>query len=83
MNNVLIYTSSFCGFCSAAKTFLTKKDKSFKEVNISTNPDLRQELYQKWNWNTAPLVLINHKLVVGYCELNNLDSFNKVDKFLN
>ena len=83
MNKVVIYTSSFCGYCTAAKTFLTQKGISFKEINISTKPELRQELYRKWNWNTVPLVVINNKLVGGYRELVNLDSFNKLDKFLN
>ena len=83
MNKVVIYTSSFCGYCTAAKTFLTQKGIIFKEINISTKPELRQELYRKWNWNTVPLVVINNKLVGGYRELVNLDSFNKLDKFLN
>ena len=83
MNKVVIYTSSFCGYCTAAKTFLTQKGISFKEINISTKPELRQELYRKWNWNTVPLVVINNKLVGGYRELVNLDSYNKLDKFLN
>jgi len=83
MNKVILYTSSFCGYCSAAKSLLSKKGIIFKEVNISSDPDLRQEILNKWNWRTVPLLIINNKLVGGYRELLNLDSLNKLDKFLN
>lgn len=83
MNRVILYTSSFCGYCSAAKSLLRKKGIRFSEVNISCDPDLRQEMQYKWNWHTVPLLIINDKLVGGYRELVNLDSHNKLDKFLN
>lgn len=83
MNKVILYTSSFCGYCLAAKSLLSKKGISFKEVNISLDPVLRKEILTKWNWHTVPLLIINNKLVGGYRELLNLDSLNKLDRFLN
>jgi len=83
MNKVILYTSSFCGYCLAAKSLLSKKGIIFKEVNISLDPVLRKEILTKWNWHTVPLLIINNKLVGGYRELLNLDSLNKLDKFLN
>ena len=83
MNEVILYTSRFCGYCSAAKSLLMKRGISFKEVNISKDPVLRKEIIAKWNWHTVPLLIINNKIIGGYRELVNLDTDCKLDKFLN
>ena len=37
-----IYTRPGCGYCSAAKSLLTRKNAAFTEFNVSTDPTLRQ-----------------------------------------
>lgn len=81
MNKIILYTSSFCGYCSAAKSLLEKKGMYFEEVDISSDPLLRKEILDKWNWRTLPLLIVNNRLIGGYRELVSLDSQNKLDKF--
>ncbi len=83
MNNVIIYTSTYCGYCFAAKLVFEKKGIDYKEINLSKNPSLRKEIMGKWNWRTVPLIIINDKFVGGFRELTSLESSNKLDKFLN
>ena len=83
MNSVIVYTSTFCGYCSAAKSLLSNKGITYEEVNLSKSPEVRQEIMEKWSWRTLPLIIINEKLIGGFRELASLESQNKLDSFLN
>ena len=39
-----IYTRPYCGYCSAAKSLLTRKKAAFTELNVATDPKLRQQM---------------------------------------
>lgn len=83
MISVIVYTSTFCGYCFAAKSLLSKKGISYEEVNLSESPEMRQEIMEKWGWRTVPLIIINDKLIGGFRELASLESQNKLDSYLN
>ncbi len=83
MSSVIVYTSTFCGYCFAAKSLLSKKGISYEEVNLSESPEMRQEIMEKWGWRTVPLIIINDKLIGGFRELASLESQNKLDSYLN
>lgn len=83
MNNVIVYTSTYCGYCFAAKSLLSKKGIPYEEVNLSESPEMRQEIMEKWRWRTVPLIIINDKLIGGFRELASLESQNKLDSYLN
>lgn len=83
MSSVIVYTSTFCGYCFAAKSLLSKKGISYEEVNLSESPEMRQEIMEKWGWRTVPLIIINGKLIGGFRELASLESQNKLDSYLN
>jgi glutaredoxin len=44
---VEIYTRPGCGYCSAAKSLLTRKKATFTEFDIAKNPSWRQEMYDR------------------------------------
>jgi len=83
MNNVIIYTSTFCGYCFAAKSLLSNKGIQFEEINLSKSPELREEVMEKWSWRTVPLIIVNDKLVGGFRELSSLESQDKLDSYFN
>ena len=39
-----IYTRPGCGYCSAAKSLLTRKKAAFTEFDVATDPALRQQM---------------------------------------
>ena len=39
-----IYTRPGCGYCSAAKSLLTRKKAAFTEFDVANDPTLRQEM---------------------------------------
>lgn len=83
MNNVIVYTSTYCGYCFAAKSLLSNKGIPYEEVNLSESPEMRQGIMEKWSWRTVPLIIINDKLIGGFRELASLESQNKLDSYLN
>src|SRR5687768_17155162 len=42
-----IYTRPGCGYCSAAKSLLTRKKAAFTEHGVNTDPGLRQQMWDR------------------------------------
>lgn len=72
MPKVIIYTKSTCLYCSNAKELLRSLGISFKEILVDNDPVLREEIKEKYNWPTVPVILINGELIGGYDDLVEL-----------
>jgi glutaredoxin 3 len=78
-----IYTRPGCGFCSAAKSLLTRKKAAFTEHNVAIDPALRQEMYDRAGaGSTFPQIFIGKAHVGGCDELYALDRAGKLDSLL-
>ena len=44
MPDVVIYTKSWCGYCTRAKALLARKGAKFREIEISDDGALRDEM---------------------------------------
>jgi glutaredoxin 3 len=82
MQPVTIYTTPYCGFCVAAKRLLNKKGVDFNEIDVSRNPELRQEMMQKAGRHTVPQIWIGEVHVGGFDEMNELEWNGKLDPLL-
>jgi glutaredoxin 3 len=59
MPDVVIYTKSWCGYCTRAKTLLTCKGVDFKEIEISDDVALRDEMIERAGGRkTVPQIFI-------------------------
>tara|TARA_Y100001936_G_scaffold41686_1_gene40249 strand:- start:1398 stop:1649 length:252 start_codon:yes stop_codon:yes gene_type:complete len=79
---IVIYTTSYCPFCDAAKNLLKSLNIEFDEVDLTDNLEERLEISTKYNWRTVPLILINNKLIGGFDELNNLNNNGELESLL-
>ena len=79
---IVIYTTSYCPFCDAAKNLLKSLNIEFDEVDLTDNLEERLEVSTKYNWRTVPLILINNKLIGGFDELNNLNNKGELKSLL-
>lgn len=78
-----IYTSPTCGYCHAAKALLTRKNVSFREIDVSCNPDSRQEMQVRAPGSmTVPQIFIGETHVGGCDDLYALDRAGKLDPLL-
>ena len=79
---IVIYTTTYCPFCDAAKNLLKSLNIEFDEVDLTDNLEERLEISTKYNWRTVPLILINNKLIGGFDELNNLNNNGELKSLL-
>jgi glutaredoxin 3 len=78
-----IYTRPGCGYCSAAKSLLTRKKVVFAEFNVAADPALRQEMWDRAGaGSTFPQIFIGNTHVGGCDELYALDREGKLDGLL-
>jgi len=78
-----IYTRPGCGYCSAAKSLLTRKNAAFTEFDVATDPKLRQKMWDRAGASsTFPQIFIGHTHVGGCDELYALDRAGKLDALL-
>ena len=82
--NVIIYTSSLCGFCYRAKSLLNKKNVSYEEIDIDLNLEKRSEMIKKSNGSTSVPQLFYKNLHIGGCDdLYKLEEENGLKIFDN
>jgi glutaredoxin 3 len=82
MNEVVMYTTAICPYCTAAKAFLARKQLAVSEIRVDADPARRDEMIAKTNRRTVPQIFINGHHVGGYDELVALDRSGGVDALL-
>jgi glutaredoxin 3 len=74
-----MYSGPMCAFCDAAKRLLKRNNLEFKEIDISTQDGLRDEMINKSNGKrTIPQIFFDDFHVGGYEELRSLEKENKL-----
>ena len=78
-----IYTRPGCGYCSAAKSLLTRKKAAFTEYDVAVDPELRRQMWDRAGAGTTfPQIFIDQTHVGGCDELYALDREGKLDSLL-
>ena len=83
MTRIILYTTPFCGYCTAAKRLLRGKELDFEEVDVSFDADRRAEMIERaQGLRTVPQIFIHGRHVGGYDELAELEREGKLDAWL-
>jgi glutaredoxin 3 len=83
MKDIVIYTKSWCGYCTRAKALLTRKGVPFEEVEISSDNTLRDEMVSRAGGKqTVPQIFIGDTHVGGCDDLYELENEGKLDAIL-
>ena len=78
-----IYTRPGCGYCSAAKSLLTRKRAAFTEYDVAVDPEFRRQMWDRAGaGSTFPQIFIGKTHVGGCDELYALDREGKLDSLL-
>jgi GrxC family glutaredoxin len=81
MPKVTVYTTDYCPFCDAAKSFLKAKGIPFEEIDVSSH-EKKIALKKRTGWMTVPQIFIGDHLIGGYQELVALDQMGELQKRL-
>ena len=66
---VKIYTTSTCPWCTKAKEY-------FKELNVQSDMEARNEMIKKTKQGHVPVLEINNEIIIGFKQ-------EEIDKALN
>ena len=86
-NRVVLFmkgTKNFpqCGFSQRAVEILKKCGAEFKDVNVLSDPAIRQGVKEFSNWPTIPQIYIGGKFVGGSDILNEMFQSGELQKLL-
>lgn len=80
--DILIYETSLCGFCHAAKKLLDKKQVEYRTIRVDLDADERQKMMERSGRRTVPQIFIEDHHVGGFDDLALLESSGELDKLL-
>jgi glutaredoxin 3 len=79
---VVIYTTSYCPYCTAAKALLRSKNAGFEEIDVTDDPARRSEMEKLSERRTVPQIFIDGKPIGGYDDARDLDASGELDRLL-
>ena len=65
---VIVYSTSWCGFCSAEKDWLEHNGIKFEAKDVEEDSKAREELLEKmcWEFRGVPVPDVNGEIVLGF-----------------
>ena len=71
---VLVYTTTSCSYCVAAKRLLSRLQIPFSEVDLTRNWALRERLSEDNDgYRTVPMIYVEGRFIGGYDQLSAMD----------
>ena len=83
MKKILIYSTSICPYCEAAKKLLENLNLNFQEKMIDSNIEMKEEMLKKSNGRTTvPQIFFGEKHIGGYDDLQRIYQTGKLMSIL-
>lgn len=79
---VLVYTTPFCGYCSAAKRLLKAKGAEFTEIDVMFDAERRHEMIERSGRRTVPQIFIGARHIGGFDDLSALEDSGELGDLL-
>lgn len=67
--NVIVYSTTFCPYCTLAKKLLDSKGIEFEEVDVGGDPEKRLKMEQLSQRHTVPQIFADGRHIGGYTDL--------------
>lgn len=64
--NVVVYSTPTCSWCTTLKNYLRDNNIRFRDVDVSRNEKLAQEMVRKSGQQGVPQTEINGQIIVGF-----------------
>jgi glutaredoxin 3 len=80
--DVVMYKTKVCPYCVMTGMLLKKKGVSWREVDVTFDTELRQEMEERSGRRTVPQIFIDDFSVGGYDDLARLDRAGELDGLL-
>lgn len=64
--NVIIYSTPTCHFCQITKEFFKENAVTYREFNVASDMERRQEMVEKSGGMAVPVIDIDGEIIVGF-----------------
>lgn len=82
MAQIEIYTTPICPYCLRAKQYLDRQGYDYQEIDVSRDPESRQEMLQRADGHTVPQIFINDQSIGGCDDLFYLAQAGELEDLL-
>ena len=83
MKNILMYSSSYCPYCTNAEKLLLEKGFDITDkILVDKNPDELEKMMKITGKRTVPQIFIDKIYIGGFEELRASDLSGELDKIL-
>ena len=77
--SVTIYSTPACGYCKAAKEYMTKNGIDFSDINVEEDQDKAKEMIEKSGQMGVPVIVIgegnDERLIIGFDQQRLSEAF--------
>jgi glutaredoxin 3 len=77
-----MYATGWCPYCQRARHLLAGKNLKVEEIDIETDPALREEMKARSGRTSVPQIFIGSTHVGGCDDLHSLDRDGGLDRLL-
>ncbi len=82
MADIVMYKTAVCPYCNMAGALLKKKGQTWREIDVTHDVALRQEMEERSGRRTVPEIFIDDTFVGGYDDLARLNATGELDRLL-
>ena len=75
---VKVFSTPTCPYCKMAKDYLTEKDVTFEEVDVSADAAGRDEMMKKSGQMGVPVIMVDSEVIIGF-DMERLEGLLKQD----
>lgn len=65
-SKVVVYSTVWCGFCRAAKHYLSSLGVKFEEVDVEKDQTAGMYIYQKTGSMGVPVISVGEEFILGF-----------------
>lgn len=82
MPAVVVYSTTYCGYCVRAKMLLQRRGIPFEEIDVTGDSERRAWLRAKTGLRTVPQIFIHGEPIGGSDELHALDRSGELKRLI-
>ena len=82
MQNVVIYLTPLCPYCTRARRLLDKKGVEYTVLNVAADDRLWNEMIDRSQRHTVPQIFVDDIHVGGFDDMAALDMEGRLDELL-
>lgn len=83
MKEIKIYTTTYCPYCKRAKGLFESLNLPYSEIDVENDEKKREELIERYNYRTVPMIFIGDEFIGGCDDLFALHGQGKLMEKVN